>query len=83
MIMDLFSQSTRPPVTALVRPKDVVALHDAIPSSLAQAARATTDDQGSYDAAVSEVWPLLVRHERGTIPPFQRESTIATELPDA
>jgi hypothetical protein len=71
MIPDLLDRSTAPLSNATEPPKDTVALDATVPVDPRQVARTTIDDQGPYEAAVSEGWPVspFRRPERGTVPP--------------
>jgi hypothetical protein len=70
MTTDLPKQTMlrRPGATA--RPGDTTMRSRAVPTSCVQAALAAANDQSSYEAAVSEGWPVSPhwQHERGAKP---------------
>jgi hypothetical protein len=70
MIMDLTKHSTLPRPSAPARPEDTAIADKTVSASCGQASQTTMNDQNSYEAAISEGWPVSPywQHERGTTP---------------
>lgn len=81
-MMELPDQS--PPFSAPVHCKDMAASKGIMPSCPGQAARTAVDDEGSNEPGVSECSAVSTpwQQERGTIPPYHRESAPAIEPPE-
>ena len=59
MIMDLLDRSTLAPPNAPAHPKDTAVADEGVPPNRGQATGHTIDEQRSYDAAISEGWPVF------------------------
>jgi hypothetical protein len=59
MITDLPKHSTLPRPSAPAQAKDTVTRDKAVPASRRRAAQTTMTDQSSYEAAISEGWPVF------------------------
>lgn len=83
MIMDLPKHSPLAPSGSPVQPQATATTDKAVPASRRQAARTAANDQSSYEAAISEGWPVSPhwQRERGTAP-GQREPPPATAPPE-
>ena len=68
MIMDLPKHSTLTQSGAPAQPQDTATTDKAVPASRGPAARTTANDRSSYEAAISEGWPVSPprQHECGT-----------------
>ncbi len=80
LVVESLSDGDRPPVRRI---KDTATTNKAVPARRRQAARTAANDQSSYEAAISEGWPVSPhwQRERGTAP-GQREPPPATAPPE-
>jgi hypothetical protein len=69
--MDLTKHSTLPRPSAPAQTEDTAARDKAVTASRGQAAETAMNDQSSYEAAISEGWPVP--------PPWQHARRLALE----